>query len=117
MRFEILIYNNAECEAAIEGELREEFEAAHQEVIRELRASGELIESNELATDDAVVVRSSPDAAHRIRTTDGPFSEAKEWVGGFYTVECADRDRAVAIAGRFVEARFSPVEVRRLVHA
>jgi hypothetical protein len=117
MRFEILIYNNAECETAIEGALREEFGEAHQAVIAELRASGELIESNELATDDAVVVRADPDAPHRIRTTDGPFSEAKEWVGGFYTVDCADRERAVEIAGRFVEARFSPVEVRRLVHA
>ena len=117
MRFEILIYNNPEFEAAIQGDLRDEFESAHQAIIRELRASGELIESNELAPDDAVVVRSDPDAPHRIRTTDGPFSEAKEWVGGFYTVDCTDRDRAVAIAGRFVEARFSPVEVRRLVHA
>ena len=52
----------------------------------------------------------------RVHTTDGPFIEAKEWVGGFYLVDCASIDRAVEIAGRFVEARYSPVEVRQLVH-
>lgn len=31
--------------------------------------------------------------------TDGPFSEAKEQIGGFHVIECADRDAAVAIAG------------------
>ncbi len=116
MRYEILIYNNVECEAAITGELKEEFENAHGTIIRELTESGELIETNELSMEAAVVVRADRRTPHRVHTTDGPFIESKEWVGGFYLVECASLDRAVEIAGRFVEARFSPVEVRQLVH-
>jgi hypothetical protein len=116
MRYEILIYNNAECEAAIMGGYREELDRTHAAVIAELRASGELVATDELSAEVAVVVRTDADAPHRLRRTDGPFSEAKEWVGGFYLVDCETLDRAVEIAGRFIESRWSPVEVRQLVH-
>ena len=115
MRYEILIYNNAECDAALTGELKDEFTNTHGTLIHELQESGELIETNELSTEAAVVVRTDA-RTHRVHTTDGPFIEAKEWVGGFYLVDCVSIDWAVEIAGRFVEARFSPVEVRQLVH-
>lgn len=72
--------------------------------------------SDELSQDAAAVVRTSVDEPHLLRRTDGPFSESKEWVGGFYLVDCVSMDRAVEIAGRFIEARWSPVEVRQLVH-
>jgi hypothetical protein len=114
MRFQILIYNNPEFDAGFRGDLRDEVDRTHAAVISELKASGELIETNELSTEAAVVVRT--DSHKRVHTTDGPFIEAKEWVGGFYLVDCASIDRAVDIAGRFVEARYSPVEVRQLVH-
>jgi hypothetical protein len=52
-----------------------------------------------------------------VLAVDGPFCESKEWVGGYYVVDVTDIERAIEIAGRFVEARFSPVEVRRLVHS
>jgi hypothetical protein len=121
MRFEILIYNNAEFDSAIEGPnvdtaIRAHWVQAHQELQTELAASGELVRSNELSQQTAVVVRAERTAPHRVHSTDGPFSEAKEWVGGFYVVDCDTIERAVEIAGRFVEARYSPVEVRQLVH-
>jgi hypothetical protein len=43
---------------------------------------------------------------------DGPFAEVKEMVGGFYLIDCAGRDEAVAIAGRCPASRFATVEVR-----
>ncbi len=121
MRFEILIYNNAEFDAAIDGPDADpavvaEWKDVHQQLQTELRASGELVDSNEYSQELAVVVRADRAAPHRTRSVDGPFSESKEWVGGFYTVECASLDRATDLAGRFVEARYSPVEVRQLVH-
>jgi hypothetical protein len=121
MRFEILIYNNAEFAAAIEGPdadpaIVAEWARAHGDLQTELRESGELVDSNELSPDTAVVVRADRAEPHPVKTVDGPYSEAKEWVGGFYVVDCATVDRAVEIAGRFVEAQFSPVEVRQLVH-
>jgi hypothetical protein len=121
MRFEILIYNNAEFDAAIKGPnpdaaVTADWQRAHQQLQTELGASGELVNSNELSQQTAVVVRSDRVAPHHVRSTDGPFSEVKEWVGGFYIVDCETVERAVEIAGRFVEARFSPIEVRELVH-
>jgi hypothetical protein len=114
MHYQILIYNNPEFDAAFNGDLKDEVERTHAAVIGELKESGELIETNELSTEAAVVVRTDADAPHRVHTTDGPFVESKEWVGGFYLVDCANIDRAVEIAGRFVEARYSPVEVRKV---
>jgi hypothetical protein len=110
MEYLILIYNNADTEAAITGHDREEFERAHQGVQAELTASGELVETQILDDRQARVVRTG-DAP---LVTDGPYAELREWVGGYYRVDCADLDRATAIASRFVEARYSPVEVRRI---
>ena len=110
MEYLILIRNNAETAAAITGHAREEFERAHQEVQAELTASGELVETRILDDDEARVVRTGQAPL----VTAGPYAELAEWVGGYYRVDCADLDRATAIAARFVEARWSPIEVRRI---
>jgi hypothetical protein len=115
MRYQILIYNNPEFDAGFNGELRDEVDSTHATVIRELTEAGELIATDALSTEAAVVVRTDAHT-HRVHTTDGPFIETKEWVGGFYLVDVANIDRAVEIAGRFVEARYSPIEVRQLEH-
>ena len=43
---------------------------------------------------------------------DGPFAEAKEMVGGFFLLDCASRDEAIAIAGACPAAQWATVEVR-----
>ena len=43
---------------------------------------------------------------------DGPFAEAKEMVGGFFLLDCADRDEAIAIASECPAAQWATVEVR-----
>ncbi|MGV3493855.1 MAG: YciI family protein, partial [Ramlibacter sp.] len=43
---------------------------------------------------------------------DGPFAEAKEMVGGFYLLNCATREEALAIAARCPAAEWATVEVR-----
>ncbi|HYH73081.1 MAG TPA: YciI family protein [Nocardioides sp.] len=45
-------------------------------------------------------------------TTDGPFSESKEQIGGFWVVEAADLDEAIALAARGSKACRGKVEVR-----
>jgi hypothetical protein len=45
-------------------------------------------------------------------TTDGPFAETKEALGGFYMIEAADLDEATAIAARIPAARHGSIEVR-----
>src|SRR5471032_2192965 len=61
--------------------------------------------------------RSRPATTVRIRdgktlTTDGPFAETREQLGGYYLVEAKDLDEALAMAARIPGARFGSVEVR-----
>ena len=66
----------------------------------ELKASAELVDAQGLAgPDQAKVVRSRPGGGPPA-VTDGPFPEAKEFLAGYWIVECANFDRAVEIAAR-----------------
>jgi hypothetical protein len=48
-------------------------------------------------------------------TTDGPFAETKEQLGGYYVIDVNDLDEAIAIAARIPTSRFGCVEVRPLM--
>jgi hypothetical protein len=48
------------------------------------------------------------------RVLDGPFAEAKEMIGGFFLVDCATREEAIALAQRCPAAEWCTVEVRAL---
>lgn len=62
----------------------------------QLLASGHLLVSASLGgADQAVSLRPR---GGKTQTTDGPFSESKELVGGFFIIEAADRDEALRIA-------------------
>ncbi|MEJ7845316.1 MAG: YciI family protein [Acidimicrobiales bacterium] len=59
--------------------------------------------------DTATVVRVD---GGEVITTDGPFAETKEQLGGFWVVTAADLDAALALAARAATACRAPVEVR-----
>jgi hypothetical protein len=61
---------------------------------------------------NAKSLRSQPDG--EVRITDGPYLETKEHIGGFWILECADMDQAVAWARKGVVATRGRVEVREL---
>ena len=48
----------------------------------------------------------------KVSTTDGPFADTKEVLGGFIFIEARDIDEAVAIAGDIPMARYGSIEVR-----
>lgn len=48
----------------------------------------------------------------RTLTTDGPFAETKEALGGYYLLDCRDLDEALELAGQCPGASFGSVEVR-----
>ncbi|HEX4456349.1 MAG TPA: YciI family protein [Polyangia bacterium] len=48
-------------------------------------------------------------------TTDGPFAETKEQLGGYYLVEAKDLDDAIAIAARIPAARAGSIEIRPIM--
>ena len=75
-----------------------------------LAGSGQLIAAEALQpVSSATVVRVR---SGRLSTTDGPYAETKEQLGGFYLVEAKDLDEAIRIAGRIPSARFGSIEVR-----
>jgi hypothetical protein len=45
-------------------------------------------------------------------TTDGPFAETKEQLGGFYLLDCKDLDEALSYAAKIPSARHGSIEVR-----
>jgi hypothetical protein len=99
------------------GQRAERSEAeGHAVYDRMLRFAGELKARGVLLGVESLV---SQHAATRIQVRagkpsvlDGPFAEAKEMVGGFFLVDCASRDEAVAIARQCPAAEWATVEVR-----
>ena len=48
----------------------------------------------------------------RVITSDGPFAETKEQLGGYFMVDCKDKDEAIEIASKIPGARLGTIEVR-----
>ena len=62
----------------------------------------------------ATSVRLAPPAAAR-PSSDGPYADVKEALGGFFLISAADMDEAVAVAARIPSARTGAIEVREVV--
>ena len=48
----------------------------------------------------------------KVSTTDGPFAETKEQLGGYYLIEAKDLNEAIQVASRIPSAKFGSIEVR-----
>lgn len=80
------------------------------EWVTELSANGARITGDRLRPPShATTVRVR---AGRTLVSDGPFTEAKEWIAGFDLLDCASLDEAVGIAARHPMARFGSIELR-----
>jgi hypothetical protein len=102
----------------VEGEVREpmtdeEMQQSHQQIgilEEQMRSAGAWVFSGRLhEPDTATVVRV---AEGEVVTTDGPFAESKEHLGGFYIIEAEDLDAALAWASKVTGAIKVPIEVR-----
>jgi len=60
-------------------------------------------------TTDATTVRVRDG---EVLTSDGPFAETKEQIGGYFVVECKDLDEAIGVASKIPGARHGSIEVR-----
>jgi hypothetical protein len=93
-----------------EGEaLMAEYNAFTQSIID----SGELVAGEQVARPDSAVSVTVRDG--KTATTNGPFAETAEGLGGFYIVDVKDIDRAVELAAKIPNARNGTVEVRPIV--
>ena len=110
MKYVCLCY---EEEALVNDLPRSEWEAIVKEVYAyndELRRKGHFITSQALES-----VRSATTVRVRdgkVLTTDGPFAETKEQLGGFFLIEARDLNEAIQLASRLPGARLGSIEVR-----
>jgi hypothetical protein len=79
---------------------------------QKLRQAGILAGNNKLSTEPGRVVRSNDG---HMRVTDGPYSETKEVLGGYYLIEAATYDQAIACLSDCPHLEFGgTVEVRQV---
>jgi hypothetical protein len=109
----LLIYGNPETWDALAAEGLESVLDVHRGLLAETRANGELLAADGLTTGQARVVQVKDGVP---AVTDGPFTEAKEFLAGYYLLDCS-LERATELAARLPEARYSPIEVRALTDA
>ncbi len=110
MRYLALIYHDeagkAELSKSGVGQLMRDYQG-FGEVIEKagVYRAGDALQPTMTAT--TVRVRNE-----EILTTDGPFAETKEQLGGFYILDCEDLDEALKYAAMIPDARSGSVEVR-----
>jgi hypothetical protein len=113
-KFMILIFGDEAQWSAMTPEQETALGAGHNAFRAE--AGARILADGELDfTSTAMTVRS--DGAGGLTTTDGPFLETKEALGGFYLLDAASLDEAVQLASQLpeVQASHSGVEIRPLV--
>jgi hypothetical protein len=110
MRYALLIYANEQnwanqSEEQAQTQFQDYMAFTKDIVDRGIMQSGEALQPTATAT--TVRLRDG-----ETLSTDGPFAETKEQLGGFYVVEAKDLDEAIEIAARIPDARGGSVEVR-----
>jgi hypothetical protein len=113
MKYLCLIYSN---EAQWATMPRDEYDAVLAEYValtEQIHREGKFVAGENLQPTQAartVRVRNG-----KISTTDGPFAETKEQLGGFYLIDVADLKDAIEVASRIPSARYGMIEVRPVV--
>jgi hypothetical protein len=109
MKYLCLICAETVMEQMPEAEAEQHFEE-YSQFTEDIRKSGHFIGVNRLEPPHAattVRVRKG-----KVSTTDGPFAETKEQLGGYYLIEAKDLNEAIQVASRIPGARIGCVEVR-----
>jgi hypothetical protein len=117
MQFLISLHINPAVLDALTDEEKAALGGGHGAFIEALKESGELISTQALVDPSQAVVVSVRSGQPVV--TDGPFLEAKEYLGGFYLVDCESKERAIELAGRIPDAAIEGlgVEVRQVMFA
>jgi hypothetical protein len=113
MRYMLLIYNTPEhylnlSEAEQVAEYRAYMDFGAEAQKRGVMHDGHELQPTTMAT--TVRVRDG-----KTTTTDGPFAETKEHLGGYYLLDCKNLDEAIELAAMIPAAQYASVEIRPVV--
>jgi len=115
MKFLLVLHNNPAVISALGPEEQQKLMDGHGAFIEATQKSGELVVTQALGDP-------SQSAVVRVRNgvpvvSDGPYLEAKEFLGGYYLIDVADRERALELAAQIPDASIEGmgVEVRPIM--
>ncbi|MFX3657996.1 MAG: YciI family protein [bacterium] len=110
MRYMLLIWENEAFSAAQTDAEREAVMAEYVAFTDDVRRQGVLVAGDPLLpSETAITVRHRNGQAV---STDGPFAETREQLGGYYIVDCETLEQACSLAARIPAARDGAIEVR-----
>lgn len=113
MQYMLLIYGNENAWASVPPEVQTKAMQEWVDYSQWLKDKGWHLAGDALhPTAEATTLRF--DAEGKTLTTDGPFAETKEQLGGYYLLECEDLDEAIE-AGTKIPVRGGSVEIRPLM--
>jgi hypothetical protein len=113
MKYLCLIYDEEKKAAAMSKTEGEAFMGEYFAFTEGIKKSGQYLGGEALQpvqTATTVRVRNA-----KVSTTDGPFAETKEQLGGFYFIEARDLNDAIQVASRIPSARTGSIEVRPII--
>jgi len=117
MQFLISLHVNPAVLDALTDEEKAALGGGHAAFIEALTESGELLTTQALVDPSQAAVVSVRNGQPAV--TDGPFLESKEYLGGFYLIDCENKERAIELAAQIPDAAIEGlgVEVRQVMFA
>ena len=110
MKYLCLIYGDESAWATMSKDDGERIMKEYFEFTDDIQKSGHMLAGESLLpTSSATTVRV---CNGKLGTTDGPFAETKEQLGGFYMIEAKDLNEAIQVAARIPGAKTGSIEVR-----
>jgi len=113
MKYLCLIYEDETLRQKMEKAEVDKLFAEYSAFKDRIKNSGHLVGCNPLQpTRTAITVRVRNG---KVSTTDGPFAETKEQLGGYFLIEARDLNEAIQVASRIPGARLGSIEVRPIM--
>ena len=114
MRYALLIYHDEQKNMQMSGEEEQALMNAHWQLFEEMKQA-EVIQPGGPALEPTHTAVSVRVREGKMMTTDGPFAETKEQLGGLYIVKCDTIEEAAQWAAKIPEAQHGTVEVRPII--
>jgi hypothetical protein len=113
MRYACLIYDDEKKLGGMSKSDADTFMSEYFQFTEDIKQSGQYVAGEALHPINSATslrIRSG-----KLSTTDGPFAETREQLGGFYLIDARDLNEAIQIASRIPSAKTGTVEVRPVV--
>jgi hypothetical protein len=115
MKYMLIMHMNPVLWAGLSEADRQAIMEGHGGFMETIKESGELVSTHALAAPENSAVVRVHDGVPAV--TDGPYLEAKEFLAGFYVVDCESQERAYEVAALIPDAAYEGfgIEVRPIM--